>query len=78
MGGVDRCHQNIRLYRTTLRGKKWYLPLIGYCLDLAVQNAWQLYRLHGGKLDHLTLFGKLFWRCFKLTNLPEREADNHL
>jgi hypothetical protein len=22
--------------------------------------------------------GKLFWRCFKRTNLPEREVDHHL
>jgi hypothetical protein len=72
MGGVDRCHQNISLYRTSLRGKKWYLPLIEYCLDLAVQNAWQLYRLHGGKLDHLT-FRRQIVLALLQTNKSSRE-----
>lgn len=54
MGGVDRSDQNISLYRVTLRGKKWYMPLIFHMLDLAEQNAWQLHRIQRGKLDHLT------------------------
>nr|CAI5828917.1 unnamed protein product [Callosobruchus analis] len=53
MGGVDRAGQNISLYRTQIKGKKWYFPLIAHCLDMAEQNAWQLYRLGGGKKDHL-------------------------
>ncbi|XP_044763683.1 piggyBac transposable element-derived protein 3-like [Coccinella septempunctata] len=54
MGGVDRCDQNISLYRTNIRGKKWYFTIICYCLDIIVQNAWQLHRLQNGKLDQLT------------------------
>lgn len=53
MGGVDRADQNISLYRTQIRGKKWYFSLISHCLDMAEQNAWQLYRIGGGKKDHL-------------------------
>lgn len=53
MGGVDRCDQNIGLYRTTIRGKKWYFCLISHCLDMAVHNAWQLYKINGGEYDHL-------------------------
>lgn len=53
MGGVDRADQNISLYRTSIRGKKWYFPLICHCLDMASHNAWQLYRLGGGEKDHL-------------------------
>lgn len=53
MGGVDRADQNISLYRTQIRGKKWYFPLICHSLDMALQNAWQLYRIGGGKKDHL-------------------------
>lgn len=53
MGGVDRADQNISLYRTSIRGKKWYFPLICHCLDMCVQNAWHLYRQGGGKKDHL-------------------------
>lgn len=54
MGGVDRCDENISYYRTSIRGKKWYFCLITYILDLAIQNAWHLYRLQGGTFDQLT------------------------
>lgn len=53
MGGVDRSDQNIGLYRTSIRGKKWYFSLIAHCLDMAVNNAWQLYRHNGGEYDNL-------------------------
>lgn len=53
MGGVDRSDQNIGLYRTSIRGKKWYFSLISHCLDMALHNAWQLYRANKGEHDHL-------------------------
>lgn len=53
MGGVDRSDQNISLYRISVRGKKWYFPLICHCIDLAEQNAWQIHRARKGSLDHL-------------------------
>lgn len=53
MGGVDRSDQNISLYRTSIRGKKWYFPLFAHSIDMMLHNAWQLYRLDGGNLDHL-------------------------
>ncbi|KAF5281727.1 hypothetical protein FQR65_LT14567 [Abscondita terminalis] len=46
MGGVDRCDENLSLYRASIRGKKWYFPLITNATDLAVQNAWQINRLY--------------------------------
>ncbi|KAF2885638.1 hypothetical protein ILUMI_20535 [Ignelater luminosus] len=53
MGGVDRCDQNLSLYRTSIRGKKWYFPLFTHCIDMVIQTAWQLHRISGGKLDQL-------------------------
>lgn len=53
MGGVDRSDQNIGLYRTSIRGKKWYFSLFAHCLDMATNNAWQLYKLNGGEYDNL-------------------------
>lgn len=53
MGGVDRSDQNIGLYKTTVRGKKWYMPLFSHSVDMACTNAWQLHKQSGGKLDHL-------------------------
>lgn len=53
MGGVDRCDENISLYRTAIRGKKWYFSLIAQSIDMAVQNAWQIHKINKGDLDHL-------------------------
>ena len=45
MGGVDRMDQNIGAYMINIRNKKWWWPLFRFCVDLAVNNAFQLYRL---------------------------------
>lgn len=44
MGGVDRMDQNISEYRIAMRSKKWWWPFFAYCLDVAMQNAWLIYR----------------------------------
>jgi DNA excision repair protein ERCC-6 len=44
MGGVDRMDQNISQYRISIRSKKWWWPFFAYCLDVAMQNAWLIYR----------------------------------
>ena len=49
MGGVDRMDQNISTYKINLRSKKWWRPLFCFCIDVAVNNAFQLYCLR--KLD---------------------------
>lgn len=80
MGGVDRSDQNIGLYRTSIRGKKWYFSLISHCLDMAVHNAWQLYKMNGGEYDHLRFRSSIatgllesIWEGYKSkarTNVP--------
>ncbi|XP_065584309.1 piggyBac transposable element-derived protein 3-like [Artemia franciscana] len=49
MGGVDLSDMLIELYRIDIRGKKWYMRLFYYFLDLSVVNAWLLYRRHMGQ-----------------------------
>lgn len=44
MGGVDQSDANISRCRTAIRGKKWYYPIFLYLLDLAVSNAWILFK----------------------------------
>ena len=44
VGGVDRLDQNIGSYMTGHRSKKWWWPVFRFCLDLSVNNAYQLYR----------------------------------
>ena len=57
MGGINRFDQNIAAYMITQRSKKWWRPVFRFCVDLAVQNAYQIYRLQARgvskKLDSL-------------------------
>lgn len=46
MGGVDKQDMLIELYRTDIKGKRYYLRIIFHFLDLATVNAWLLYRRH--------------------------------
>ena len=58
MGDVDRMDQNVELYRTGICSKKWWWPVFVYCLDLAVQQSWYLYRAtESGKTEPLDLLG---------------------
>ena len=43
MGRVDRLDQNISSYMIGHRRKKWWWPVFRFCLDLSVNNAYQLY-----------------------------------
>ena len=43
MGGVDRLDQNISSYMIGHRSKKWWWPVFRFCLDLSVNNPYQLY-----------------------------------
>ncbi|XP_065646299.1 piggyBac transposable element-derived protein 2-like [Hydra vulgaris] len=60
MGGVDRLDQNLARYMIQHRSKKWYWPIFRFCVDLAVQNAFQLYRIQekipGAREQDLLLF----------------------
>lgn len=66
IGVVDRCDQNISLYRVSIRGKKQYIPLFCHCVDMAEQNAWQLHKSYGGQLDHLA-----FRRAMAIGNIQK-------
>ena len=43
MGGVDCLDQQISSYMIGNRSKKWWWPVFWFCLDLSVNNAYQLY-----------------------------------
>lgn len=44
MGGVDVLDQQVEYYRAFIKTRKWTLKVIIHFLDLAVVNAWRLYR----------------------------------
>nr|XP_014351626.1 PREDICTED: piggyBac transposable element-derived protein 2-like [Latimeria chalumnae] len=48
LGGVDRMDQNISYYRVSIRSKKWWVPFFMFMPDVAIQNAWLLYRNSAG------------------------------
>ena len=45
MGGVDRMDQNTGAYMIKIHSNKCWWPLFRFCVDLAVNNAFQVYRL---------------------------------
>uniref|UniRef100_A0A336M992 CSON012399 protein n=1 Tax=Culicoides sonorensis TaxID=179676 RepID=A0A336M992_CULSO len=59
MGGIDRADQNIALYRTSIRSKKWYFCLIAHLIDVCINNAWLLYNSEQKPIDHLTFRRKV-------------------
>ena len=44
MGGVHCLDQNISSYMIGHRSRKWWWPVFRFCLDLLVNNVYQLYR----------------------------------
>lgn len=52
MGGVDLVDMLTALYRTKLRMKKFYMRIFGQLIDLAINNAWVLF-----KRDYLVVNG---------------------
>ncbi len=45
MGGVDLLDSLMALYRSPIRSKKWYHRMLFHFMDMAVVQAWLLYRL---------------------------------
>ncbi|KAK3922725.1 PiggyBac transposable element-derived protein 2, partial [Frankliniella fusca] len=43
MGGVDLSDQYVAAHRVPTRSKRWYFPIIGYLVDLAVVNSYRQY-----------------------------------
>lgn len=53
MGGVDRLDANVGTYRIAIRGKKWYMPILLWLVDVAVNNAILLAKSLGSSVDTL-------------------------
>jgi hypothetical protein len=51
MGGVDTLDSIMGLYRIHVRSKKYYHRIFFHLLDMAVANAWLLYRRAHSQLD---------------------------
>lgn len=75
MGGVNLLDSLIGKYKIKMRSKKWYTRLWYYLIDVAVVNAWLLYRrveTSKGKKPTITLFDFRSEVAFSLTkpNVP--------
>lgn len=57
MGGVDHHDWLVGKYAIGVRGKKWYWPIFTRIIDMAMVNAWILYRnIHGKEACDLLSF----------------------
>ncbi|KAK3910294.1 PiggyBac transposable element-derived protein 3 [Frankliniella fusca] len=59
MGGVDLSDQYRTMLSTPTRAKRWYFPLFGFTLDLAMCNAYLLYKRDCGLLGVKAKFQNL-------------------
>lgn len=48
MGGVDLLDSMLGYYRIMIRSKKWYMRIFHHLLDMAIVNAWLLWRRKTG------------------------------
>ncbi|KAK3907910.1 Chimeric ERCC6-PGBD3 protein [Frankliniella fusca] len=44
MGGVDLGDMLMALYAIPTKARRWYFPLMGYCLEVAITNSWLAYK----------------------------------
>lgn len=71
MGGVDQLDQNIACYRISIRKRRWWWPLVAWSLNVIMNNAWQLWRIHvDKKTTHLD-----FMRAVTLPYLSVARAE---
>ncbi|KAJ8931569.1 hypothetical protein NQ314_015516 [Rhamnusium bicolor] len=43
MGGVDLFDQFRGRYRINIRSRKWYWPIVRFCINASITNAWLLF-----------------------------------
>ena len=53
MGGTDLMDENVNRYRISIRGKKWWWCIFSWLIDVAIQNAWILYKKSGHSCTQL-------------------------
>ncbi|MGH0186630.1 UNVERIFIED_CONTAM: hypothetical protein FKN15_033325 [Acipenser sinensis] len=44
MGGSDISAVLVHLYKSPMKSRRWYLPLLSYILNLSITNAWLMYK----------------------------------
>lgn len=76
MGGVDKLDALVAVYRTRIRQRKWYWPLVVYLLDVSVVNGWLLMkRLKPDEKNAQSLLA--FRRYIALTLLKSFGSKSH-
>lgn len=80
MGGVDVLDQQIEYYRAFIKTKKWTLKVIIHFLDLAVANAWRLYRNDciANNVPQNRILDLLHFRLDVAEGLTETPTKGHL
>ena len=78
MGGVDRVDENIEHYRISVRGKKWYFPILSYLFNVCAHNAW-LFARQGGYDDDLLTFTRSTAQAWlkQYGNPPKNDKRRH-
>ena len=81
MGGVDRMDQNVELYRTGVRSKKWWWPLFSWVLKSTIVNSYVYMNSSGKKngsfLDHTRSISRYLITSFGRTAISRAPCLIH-
>lgn len=77
MGGVDKTDMLISLYRNKMKGKKWYRRVFFHFMDMAVVNAWLLFRSVTGSNQQLAFFKLEIATCLLAGVSPNRNDETN-
>ena len=78
MKGVDRVDENIEHHRISVRGKKWYFPILSYLFNVCANNAW-LFARQGGYDDDMLTFTRSTAQAWlkQYGNPPKSDQRRH-
>ena len=54
MGGTDLMDNHVNTYRISIRGKKWWNCIFSWLFDVAMSNAWLMYRRNHSTISQLS------------------------
>ncbi len=75
MGGVDKMDHLVALYRHSVRQKKWYMRIFYHFLNVAVVNAWLIYKHDNPEGNDLLAFKSGTARALiNMGNLEQRRG----
>lgn len=70
MGGVDLFDQFRGRYRINIRSRKWYWPIVRFCINASIVNAWLLFRSEHPRITQLDFLREIVIPLLSTSSIP--------